>query len=327
MIVSNDSIMKPPYDITNTILKQITAISEKIGEVNANHLHKPSPDLRRKNRVKTIKASLEIEGNTLSEDQITAIIERKRVAGPKKDILEVVNAITIYEQLHELDPASSESFLKAHQLLMKDLIDAPGAWRTKAVGIFKGDKVSHIPPPADKVDFLMNQLFDYYQQEDDPVLIKSCVMHYEIEFIHPFMDGNGRMGRLWQTLILMKTYPVFEFLPFETIIKERQEEYYKVLELSDKEGKSTKFIEFILAAIDQALVELLKTQNRLLTSKDRMDYFIAVFREPSFSRKDYMTIFKDISTATASRDLRYGVENNLIFKEGDKRTTLYRMEQ
>lgn len=327
MIVSNDSIMNPPYEINNVILKSLTSISEKIGEVNANHLNRPSPELRKRNRVKTIKASLEIEGNTLSEDQITAIIENKRVVGPRKDILEVINAIEVYEQLPKLNPNSLKSFLKAHKLLMKGLIDHPGKLRTKSVGIFKGNQVSHIAPPADKLDFLMNELFMYYKNSDDQILIKSCVMHYEIEFIHPFMDGNGRMGRLWQTLILMKAYPLFEFLPFETIIKERQDEYYKALEVSDKEGKSTKFIAFILEAINESLEQLLKLQNRLNSSEDRINYFLETSKEKYFSRKDYMNIFKDISSATASRDLKYGVDQNLLIKSGDKRNTKYQIKQ
>lgn len=317
--------MRPPYDITNTILKLLTSISEKIGEVNANHLHKPSPELRKRNRVKTIKASLEIEGNTLSENQITAILENKRVVGPKKDIIEVVNAIEVYDRLSEFDPKSLKSFLKAHKLLMNGLIDSPGKLRTKAVGIFKGDQVAHIAPPAENVGYLMNELFEYYREADDPVLIKSCVIHYEIEFIHPFMDGNGRMGRLWQTLILMKSYPLFQYLPFETIIKSRQKEYYDVLERSDKEGRSTKFIEFILEAIDASLDELLEIQNRLVNAKDRIGYFISICREETFTRKDYMNVFKEISTSTASRDLKYGVEKQLLSKAGDKRTTSYRI--
>ncbi|MEO0778105.1 MAG: Fic family protein, partial [Bacteroidota bacterium] len=147
--------MTPPYEINNAILKLLTAISEKIGAVNANYLNRPSPELRKQNRVKTIKASLEIEGNTLSEDQITAIIENKRVIGPEKDIIEVVNAIEVYEQLPKLNPGSLKSFLKAHQLLMKGLIASPGKLRTKSVGIFKGDQVSHIAPPANQPHFLM----------------------------------------------------------------------------------------------------------------------------------------------------------------------------
>ena len=269
---------------------------------------------------------MEIEGNTLSEDQITAIIENKRVIGPEKDIIEVVNAIEVYEQLPKLNPGSLKSFLKAHQLLMKGLIAAPGKQRTKSVGIFKGDQVSHIAPPANQPHFLMKELFDYYKKSDDPVLIKSCVMHYEIEFIHPFMDGNGRMGRLWQTLILMKAYPLFEFLPFETIIKERQDQYYRTLEISDKAGKSTRFIEFILEAIEESLEQLLKLQNRLNTSADRINYFVQVFQGEYFSRKDYLTYFKDLSSATASRDLRYGVEHDLLIREGEKRNTIYRLK-
>jgi Fic family protein len=319
--------MKPPYEINNTILKLLTSISEKIGEVNANYLNRPSPELRKRNRAKTIKASLEIEGNTLSEDQITAIIENKRVIGPKKDILEVINAVEVYEKLPQLNPGSLKSFLKAHKLLMKGLIETPGKLRTKSVGIFKGNQVSHIAPPADKLDYLMNELFDYYKKSDDPILIKSCVMHYEIEFIHPFMDGNGRMGRLWQTLILMKSYPLFEFLPFETIIKERQTDYYKSLELSDKEGKSTKFIEFILEAINESISQLLTLQMRLNTSEDRIGYFMEIYRGEYFSRKDYMNIFKDISTSTASRDLKFGVENKLLIKEGEKRKTKYKINR
>ncbi|MGA1583576.1 MAG: Fic family protein [Saprospiraceae bacterium] len=319
--------MKPPYEITNTILKLLTSIAEKLGEAQAKHLNLPSPELRKRNRVKTIKASLEIEGNTLSEDQITAIIDHKRVLGPKKEITEVVNAIEVYDKLNELKPTSLKSFLHAHNLLMRGLIDSAGKLRTKQVGIFKGEQVSHIAPPEDKLDYLMKELFGYLKNSDDPALIKSSVVHYEIEFIHPFMDGNGRMGRLWQTLILMKEYPLFEYLPFETIIKERQNEYYQVLEVSDKEGKSTKFIEFILTAINDSLDEVLSHQKKLHTSKDRIEYFIEVFKAAYFSRKDYLSVFKDISTSTASRDLKYGIDHGLLAKEGDKRNTMYQVKK
>ncbi|MEA1972039.1 MAG: Fic family protein [Candidatus Cloacimonadota bacterium] len=305
----------------------LTSISEKIGEVNATHLHKLPPELRKKNRVKTIKASLEIEGNTLSEEQITAIIENKRVVGPQKDIIEAANAIVVYDKLVDFNPNLLKSFLKAHKLLMKDLIDLPGKLRTKSVGIFKGNSVAHIAPPAGNLNFLMANLFDYLKNSDDHILIKSCVAHYEIEFIHPFMDGNGRMGRLWQTLTLMKAYPLFEYLPFETIIKERQNQYYAVLEESDEEGESTKFIEFILNAINESLGTLLNLQNRILTTKDRIDFFLSTFKEEFFTRKDYLNIFKNVSSATASRDLKYGFDKNLITKHGDKRTTKYKIQK
>ncbi len=315
--------MKPPYKITNQILELLTSISEKIGEINAAHIDKPSPELRKRNRIKTIKASLEIEGNTLSEDQITAIIENKRVVGSEKDILEVINAIAVYEKLGEFKPAMLNSFLKAHKLLMNGLIDTPGKLRTRQVGIFKGSKVSHVAPPAAKLDFLMKSLFKYLKTSDDHVLIKSCVAHYEIEFIHPFMDGNGRMGRLWQTVILMNAYPLFEYLPFETLIKERQNEYYAALEYSDRVGNSTRFIEFVLTTINESLESLLTIQSRILTTGKRVEYFLSIFKEQYFTRKDYLNIFRDISPATASRDLRYAVKEKLVLKKGDKRNTEY----
>ncbi|WP_072765576.1 Fic family protein [Arenibacter nanhaiticus] len=317
--------MKPPYEITPKILKLITSISEKIGEVNANFLNRPSPKLRKQNRIKTIHSSLKIEGNTLTEEQITALVEHKRVIGPKKDVIEVLNAIEIYENLEKYDPKKEKSFLEAHKHLMKDLINDAGKYRNQSVGIVKGEKVEHLAPPFENVPFLMKELFDYLKNEDEIELIKSCVFHYEMEFIHPFLDGNGRMGRLWQTLILMEKYPVFEFLPFETLISNDQEKYYKALAESDKAGQSTNFIEYMLSVIDLSISELLKFNNRTLNEKDRLDYFITL-NKTEFTRKDYMDVFKDISSATASRDLKKGVGLNLFEKIGEKNKTIYRLK-
>ena len=325
LIVSNDSIkMKPPYDINSNILKLITSISEKIGEVNASFLNKPSPKLRKQNKIKTIHSSLKIEGNTLTEEQITAILENKRVIGPQKDIKEVLNAIEIYENLEQFSPDSEKSFLKAHQILMSNLIEKAGKYRNQGVGIVKGSKVEHLAPPFENVPFLMKNLFDYLKNSAEIELIKSCVFHYEMEFIHPFLDGNGRMGRLWQTLILMEKYPVFEYLPFETLISKDQEKYYSALSESDKSGKSTKFIEYMLNVIDISLSELLKFNNRTLFEKDRLDYFVSL-NKIEFTRKDYMDVFKDISSATASRDLKNGVKTNIFVKIGEKNKTKYRL--
>lgn len=315
--------MKPPYDITSLILKRISSISEKLGEVNANYLSKQSPQLRKQNRIKTIHSSLQIEGNTLTEEQITALIENKRVIGPQKDILEVLNAIKVYDNLEKYKFHSSKSFLKSHQELMKGLIPRAGQYRKQGVGIVKGTRVEHIAPPFANVPYLMNDLFDYLKDEDELTLIKSCVFHYEMEFIHPFLDGNGRMGRLWQTLILMKEYPVFEFLPFETLISESQKEYYKSLSLSDKAGKSTVFIEYMLGVIEKSLEGLLNYNNRILKDIDRLDYFLNLGMK-EFNRKDYMNVFKDISSATASRDLKKGIELNLIESKGTLNKTTYR---
>jgi len=303
MIVS----MKPPYDITLKILKLISSISEKIGEVNANYLNKQSPQLRKQNRIKTIHSSLQIEGNTLTEEQITALIENKRVIGPKKDVLEVLNAIMVYDKLEEYKFSSDKNFLKAHLELMNGLIESAGKYRKQGVGIVKGTKVEHIAPPHENVPHLMKDLFEYLKDSDELTLIKSCVFHYEMEFIHPFLDGNGRMGRLWQTLILMSEYPIFEFLPFETLISQTQDDYYKSLSLSDQSGKSTYFIEYMLDVIDKSLGSLLNYNNRILKDLDRLEYFLKLGIK-EFTRKDYMNIFKDLSSATASRDLKKGIE-------------------
>src|SRR5690554_2830518 len=319
------SLMKPPYEITSSILKLITSISEKIGEVNANLLNRPSPKLRKQNRIKTIHSSLRIEGNALTEEQITALLENKKVIGPKKDVIEVLNAIKIYENLEEYNPSNEKSFLKAHKNLMEGLIENPGKYRNQSVGIVKGSKVEHLAPPFENVPYLMKDLFQYLQKSEEIELIKSCVFHYEMEFIHPFLDGNGRMGRLWQTLILMEKYPVFEFLPFETLISNDQEKYYKALAESDKSGKSTKFIEYMLNVIDISISELLDFSNRTLNEEDRLEYFVSL-NKTEFSRKDYMTIFKDISSATASRDLKKGVELALFEKFGERNKTIYRLK-
>ncbi len=318
MIVS----MKPPYDITPKILKLISSISEKIGEVNANYLTKQSPQLRKQNRIKTIHSSLKIEGNTLTEEQITALIDNKRVIGPEKDVLEVLNAIKVYEKLDSYKFSSDKSFLKAHLELMNGLIESAGKYRKQGVGIVKGTIVEHIAPPFENVPHLMKDLFEYLKDSDELTLIKSCVFHYEMEFIHPFLDGNGRMGRLWQTLILMAEYPVFEFLPFETLISKTQDEYYKSLALSDKSGKSTYFIEYMLGVIEKSLESLLNYNNRVLKDIDRLEYFLKLGIK-EFNRKDYMNIFKDLSSATASRDLKKGMEMNMFESVGNLNKTKY----
>ena len=320
MIVS----MKPPYEITARILNLISSISIKIGEVNANYLNKQSPQLRKQNKIKTVHSSLSMEGNTLTEDQVSAIVENKRVVGPQKDIIEVINALKVYESLNSFKPYSSKSFLEAHKILMSGLVDKAGSYRKQSVGIVKGEKLAHVAPPFENVPYLMNNLFEYLKSKDELTLIKSCVFHYEMEFIHPFIDGNGRMGRLWQTLLLVQEFPVFEFLPFETLINTTQVDYYKALSVSDKSGQSTQFIEYMLDVIDKSLSELLNYNNRTMTDIQRLDYFIQL-NKSAFSRKEYMNVFKDISTATASRDLLKGTELTMIEKIGDKNKTRYRL--
>jgi Fic family protein len=314
--------MKPPYTINASIIQLIVEISQKIGAMNSPLLIKQAPALRKRNRIRTIQASLAIEGNSLSIDQITAIIENKRVLGPNKDIKEVINAIEVYNQLHLLKPNTEKSFLAAHKTLMQGLITHPGQYRKTGVGIVKGNQLAHLAPPAKNIPYLMKDLFEYLKTSEDHVFIKSCVFHYEMEFIHPFTDGNGRMGRLWQTLLLLKEYPLFEYLPFETLISKNQKAYYKALANSDKTGESTQFIEFMLSTINASLDELLRERIGPVTNEDRIQIFLATSVK-EFTRKDYLNYFKTISTATASRDLSKAVKEKLILKIGDKSNTIY----
>lgn len=319
--------MKPHYEISAKVLRLITSISEKIGEVNASFLIKSSPNLRKQNQIKTIHSSLQIEGNTLNEQQITALLENKKVIGPSKDIKEVQNAIKVYESIKEFKFDSINSFLKAHKILMNGLIDNPGTYIKKGVGTVKGSKVEHLAPPADNVQYLMKDLFDYLKNEDEIILIKSCVFHYEMEFIHPFTDGNGRMGRLWQTIILMSKHPVFQHLPFETLISKTQENYYKALSICDKAGNSTVFIEYMLTVVNDALAELIgNTVAVNMTQEDRLQHFCSL-NKVTFTRKDYMQIFKQLSSASASRDLKAGIDKGLFSKSGDKRLTSYHLRK
>jgi Fic family protein len=315
--------MKPPYEISPKAMQLLVVIAEKIGILGAHHLIQQSPKLRKDNRIKTIQASLQIEGNTLSVDQVSAVMEKKRVLGPKKDVAEVLNALKVYQQLNAFNPLKQSDFLKAHSLLLEGLIEKSGQYRKKGVAIVKGDKLEHMAPGHTMVPGLMNDLFGYVKTTEEVALVKSCVFHYELEFIHPFLDGNGRMGRLWQSLILMSEYPVFEFIPIETMIAQHQNDYYQVLSACDKEGKSTKFIDFMLSMIDKTIDQLLEDyQPKKLQESDRIRIFLEQCSTP-FSRKDYITYFPTLSTATASRDLRNAAEDRIIFKSGDKMKTVY----
>lgn len=319
--------MKPPYEITNIILELITSISEKLGEVNAAHLQKPPTELRKRNRIKTIQSSLGIEGNSLTEEQITAILENKRIGGPAKDIAEVKNAIAVYDRIKNFNHTSIASFCRAHAMMMKDLATDAGKLRRRSVGIVRGKKLAHLAPPGERIPALMKDLFDYLKKDKELILIKSCVFHYELEFIHPFTDGNGRMGRLWQTVILMKKYPVFEYLPVESLIKQNQKAYYDVLAKCDKTGSSTLFISFMLEKIERSLETMLQTQNFSLSADERIHLAKEKFQGDSFTRLEYLRHFKALSTATASRDLRIGVDKGILKKTGDKRTTKYKFRK
>ncbi len=317
--------MEPPFEITHSILNLSSDITRFLGQYEGLKLPRPQPMLIRKNRIKTIQSSLEIEGNRLTEDQVTAILDNKRVIGPAKDILEVKNTIKAYENLSQYKPNQLSSLLTTHSTLMKNLVPEAGQLRSTNVGIMKGGGVSHIAPKYTFVPKLMGDLFSFLKtnKEVSP-LIKSCVFHYEFEFIHPFTDGNGRTGRLWQTTILSHYHPIFEFVPVESIIKKRRELYYNALETSDKKGNSTAFIHFMLESIKESLRDFLSDLKPVPeTQTSRIQKAKTHFNKKIFSRKSYLEFHKTISTATASRDLAFATQKNLLKKTGTQALTHY----
>jgi cell filamentation protein, protein adenylyltransferase len=316
---------KSPYEITTSIYDTSIKIAELIGKLEGLNLCYPQPQLRKDNQIKTIHNSLAIEGNTLSESQITAMLEGKRVIAPVKDMTEVKNAIKVYGHLHQCKWSSITSFKKMHKVLMHTLTDDAGQWRNHNVGIIGGNKVHHIAPPKNKVPELMDNLFKFLRKDVEiPMLIKACIFHYELEFIHPFSDGNGRMGRLWQQVIAMNHHPLLAYICVESFIKQKQVEYYNVLSTCDQTGSSTLFIEFSLNSILEAVKTLYDVSSyQLNTADERLLYAKNQLKNKRLSRKKYLTIIKNISTATASRDLAFGVKNKILKKIGDKGTTVY----
>ena len=253
----------PPYEITDEMLEVVSQIMENLGKLNGVNELEKLPRLRRVSRIKSIHSSLAIENNTLSIEQVTDVIDGKRVLGPEEDILAVKNANKAYKQLENINPYKIEDLLKVHKIMMNDLVYEAGQIRTGGVGVYneKGE-VIHLAPPAEFVPKQLNQLFDWLITSSANMLIKSSIFHYEFEFIHPFRDGNGRMGRLWQTALLASWKPIFAWIPIESIIKNNQEEYYKAITYSTSQGKSNIFILFMLDCLNKAINDLLNdTKN------------------------------------------------------------------
>ena len=246
---------QPPFEITSKILSLVAGISEMVGRLSIQSQANNQLRLRRVNRIRTVQGSLAIEGNTLTQEQITAILDGKRVIAPPRDIQEAHNAIAAYEAMDKWLPKNEKDLLYAHQVLMKGLIEDVGGYRSGGVGVMLGDKVAHMAPPADRVPLLMSNLFHWLKGAEHHPLIISSVFHYEFEFIHPFSDGNGRMGRLWQTLILSEWKSIFANVPVESLVHQHQAEYYRAINESTQLSNSAPFIEFMLQMIFEALTE------------------------------------------------------------------------
>lgn len=246
---------EPPFHMTNQIIDQLMQISEQLGRITVLQPESITPHLRKENRIRTIHSSLAIEHNSLSVEQMTAIINGKRVLGNPNEIKEVQNAYQAYELMLNLDPYSVDDLLSAHRLMMQDLIKENGKFRTGAVGVYEGEKVIHVAPPAKFVSGQIKDLIRWYQGSELQPLVKSAIFHYEFEFIHPFADGNGRMGRLWHTILLGQWKELFYWLPIEDLIRKRQNDYYDALGKADKDGDSSEFVQMMLQVIKDTLVD------------------------------------------------------------------------
>lgn len=278
----------PPFNITDEILHLVSEISEQIGALNVMlGKRMPSPMLRKENQIKTIHSSLAIEHNSLSLQQVTDVIDGKHVLGAPNEIQEVKNALQAYRLMLQLDAFKESDLLRAHALMMADLINDAGRYRKKGVGVFNGEECIHMAPSAERVPHLMADLFDWLKQTKVHPLISSCVFHYEFEFIHPFMDGNGRLGRYWQTLLLRRWKAIFAWLPVETIVKKYQQQYYRAIAQCDAKGDSTEFIAFMLQCILETIKQGVKVTDKV-TGKSEDKLLALVKENPSITIPEMM---------------------------------------
>jgi len=301
---------KPPYKITAKIVDLVSKISEAVGSFYAQDKLR----LHRINRIKTIQGSLAIEGNTLRTDQITAILDGKPVIAPINEIQEIRNAIKAYELLETLNPNSLEDLLKAHFTMEAGLIDDAGRFRSGGVGVASGEEIIHYAPPAERVPLLMKELFDWLNNTEEHPLIKSSIFHYEFEFIHPFSDGNGRTGRLWQTLILTNWRPVFKNLPIENIVYKYRKEYYKAIAVSGGEDGCTPFIEFILGVIDETLA---LESNTARSTRDKI--IEQIRNNPKITRNELASIL-GITSDGVKYHLQKMTADGVIVRHGSARS-------
>lgn len=307
---------KPPFDITNFMLQKVISITEKVGKITTFDSLNRMPVLRRNNKIKSIHSSLIIEANSLSLEQVFDIIEDKKVLGDKKEIQEVKNAFKAYSMIKEFNPFNESDLLKAHSILTYLIQDDNGKYRNHNEGVFDKDKVIFVAPPPDLVKFLMKDLFLWLNEDKEtPLLIKSCIFHYEFVFIHPFSDGNGRIARLWQNVLLTSWNQIFEYIPIESSICKYQSEYYEAISMCHKEGKSTLFIEFMLKMIDETLDEVLISVNKEIKNiSEQVNKLLSIMdRDEAISANEIMRRLKIKSKETLRKTyLNPALDNGLI---------------
>lgn len=310
----------PPFEITNTAIYLIAEIAELVGKLTSTSQLSTNPTLRRSNRIRTIHGSLAIEQNTLSLEQVTAVLNGKLVIAPPKDIAEVKNAYEIYEHMDKLGPYSVEDLLTAHGIMTRGLVEESGVFRSRPVGVVdQQGRILHFGTLPDYVPGLVAELLDWTKHSDVHMLIRSCVFHYELELIHPFADGNGRIGRLWHTLLLSKWNPIFAWLPVESMIYAHQQEYYDAINASNNAGESTVFIEFMLTTIKASLIDAIKMSDEMsdavmdkaATRWQKIEVFL---RTNDYIMNADVRQVLDVSAATANRILTGLAENGKLVK-------------
>ena len=305
----------PPFNLTDEMIDLISEISELLGRISNIEALERLPRLRRIGRIKTIHSSLAIENNTLTIDQVADIIEGKRILGPPDEILEVKNALAAYKELENIDPFNMGDLLRIHKIMMHGLVEENGRFRTVGAGVFNSDgHALHKAPQPSQVPGFMKDLFDWLGTSKSHPLIISSVFHYEFEFIHPFRDGNGRMGRLWQTAVLMKWKRIFEWIPIESIIRERQAEYYNAIAASTKNGNSNEFIVYMLRTILDAVKAIASdAQKHINHMNDRVRDLLAVMGIESMGATELMELLHLNSRDTLRNNyLRPAIEAGLI---------------
>ncbi|MWV63015.1 winged helix-turn-helix transcriptional regulator [Helicobacter saguini] len=318
----------PPFVITPKILNLVVEICENLKILNLNNKHILTPHLRKKNRIKTIRATLAIENNTLNLQQVSAIIEGKAVLGDKNEILEVKNAFNAYEKIMDFNALSIKDLLKAHAIMMQGLIKDNGKFRQDSVGIFKDKKLIHLPPPANFIESHIKNLLSWYKKSELHALIKSSIFHYEFEFIHPFSDGNGRIGRMWQSKLLGIYNEVFYFLPIEEIIKKTQKKYYKALSDSDKSASSEIFVEYMLDSILKAIKELkndpLNVAINVSINNTQKAILKLIKNKPNITQKEIATKL-NLSLKTINRAISNLTTKGYIERIGAKKSGYYKI--
>ena len=324
---------KPPFEITNQMIDYIAEIAELVGNLNVTNRLTANPTLRRSNRIRTMHGSLAIEQNTLSLEQVTAVLNGKRVLAPPKDIAEVKNAYEIYERLDELDPYSVDDLLIAHGIMTRGLVEESGMFRTRPVGVVGSEGyVLHFGTLPQYVPDLLMELLEWAKTSEVHMLIRSCVFHYELELIHPFADGNGRVGRLWHTLLLSKWNPLFAWLPVESIIHHRQQEYYDAINASNNAGESTPFIGFMLSAIKASLIEAINLNDEVSDVKIdkatlRWNKIQEYLQTHDYIMNADVRELCGVSAATANRILAGFVIDDRLIKCRKGRTWGYRLSK